>query len=191
MASAGLPGNRNKRQRGHCGQQPEGRLGEGSRPAVLPGRRRARERARPAAPQPSAGAPQSAGMVCHDVLLCRLNENSGHMPESNQLLPGFRKRASYRKTAGLTFARPRSRSGCGPCGHEIEKEDGLDVPVRESARLQRSQASGRKEPEGFLLSTSMGNYGCRGPGDRPEPRQEGRGATSPAPCAVPRRRRGL
>ena len=196
MASAGLPGNcRNRRQRHQRGHGPQGRLGEDPRPAVLPGRGRVRARGRGSAtrlagasPPLSAEVPASVGMVCH-MMFSFVSENGGHMPESNQLLPGFRKRASYRKTAGLTFARPRSRSGRGPCGHE--EGDGLDVPVRESARLQRSQASGRKGPEGFSLIHQQGNYGCRGPGDRPGPRQEGRGATSPAPCAVPSRRRGL
>lgn len=84
------------------------------------------------------------------------------MPESNQLLPGFRKRASYRKTAGLTFARLRPRSGDGPCGHE--KEDGLDVPVRESARLQRSQASGKERTGRLLLYPPAGKLRLPRPG---------------------------
>lgn len=67
--------------------------------------------------------------------------------------------------------------------------DGLDVPVREPSRGQRSQAS-TKEKEAFFHHQRE-KYGCRRRTDRFRRRQEGRGATSPAPCAVPSRRRGL
>ncbi len=59
------------------------------------------------------------------------------MPESNQLLPSFRPRASYRKTWGPTFAPTPARSGQDPCGHVKSNVDGLDAPVREPSRGQR------------------------------------------------------
>ena len=40
------------------------------------------------------------------------------MPESNQLLPSFRPRASYRKTQGLAFAPAPARPKRGPCGQD-------------------------------------------------------------------------
>jgi len=51
------------------------------------------------------------------------------MPESNQLLPSFRPRASYRKTRGLTFAPAPARSGQGSCDHVKSDVDGLHAPV--------------------------------------------------------------
>jgi hypothetical protein len=57
------------------------------------------------------------------------------MPESNQLLPSFRPRASYRKTQGLAFAPAPARPKRGPCGHDVKSDmDGLDAPVREPAQ---------------------------------------------------------
>lgn len=46
------------------------------------------------------------------------------MPESNQLLPSFRLRASYRMTGGPTFVRPSSRSSRSPCDQMKSREPG-------------------------------------------------------------------